>query len=154
LLLPEELQELTSIVAEAGLPQLAGEMMAYALAQPVPYWGDDFEGLEQKEAEKPLVRALEFLHFQLVMAETQVTEAEEIATLLQERSPTTIAFIPPPLNEERTSEDEPAKDFATLKRAEEWSTTKRVRVTRALDRIFTIIMQEESPDYGVDRKTD
>jgi len=154
LLLSEELQELTSIVAEAELPHLAGEMMAYALSQPLLFWGDDLEGLERGGPEKPLARALEFLQFQLVIAETQITEAEEIATLLQENSPTTVAFVPPPPDEKRISEDDSTKDFATQKRTESWSTMRRVRVTKALDRILTNIMQEERTDYGAERETD
>ena len=41
MLLPQELQELSAIVAEAGMPHLAGEMMAYALAEPLAYKGED-----------------------------------------------------------------------------------------------------------------
>lgn len=142
-MLPQELQELTAIVAEAGMPHLAGEMMAYALAEPLSYQGDDTEWQEMEEPTDPLERAVEFLRFQIVVAELQLAEAEKIASNLQEQETTKIVYSPPRQMSETAFEDEPTSIFADKKRSEEWTSTQRLRVVYALNRILDKILQDK-----------
>ncbi|PUB10736.1 hypothetical protein [Yoonia sediminilitoris] len=154
MLLPQELQELTAIVAEAGMPSLAGEMMAYALAEPLSHQGDDTEWQEVQESVDPLNRAVEFLRFQIVLAELHVAETEKIASDIQEQATAKIVYTPPSQLSETGFEDGSKSVFAEKTRAEEWTSLRRHRVVTALDHILKHIIEDEDQEYGSGSEAD
>lgn len=133
----EELQELLSIVADAGLPGLAGEMAAYALAHPKSSFGDDSEGAVKQEPSLQTARAIEFLRFHVSLAEVHIEEAQIIAGELQEGVFTKIAFVPPIEDGEKDEENREARSlFAQKKRKEEWNEKHRSQTIKALSVLF------------------
>lgn len=145
MILSEELQEITAIVAEAGLPALAGDMIAYALAQPKSYFGEDSYGEEIREPQAQIDRAIDFLQFQLVAAESHVHEAESIATRFQENVATSIAFVPPSTLAEEGGESDsriPAF-FAEEKRKETWPLKHRALTIKALTSILNSLKSKD-----------
>jgi hypothetical protein len=127
-------------VAEAGLPELAGQMMQFALAQPNEHWGDDTEKQVKLEPISQIERAIEFLNFQLLLPEEQIREAEEIATSIQEEVFTPIAFA-----SALTSEDdgEPVSQFGSKVRKASWSNVRRNRIIFALKSVLHNISEQK-----------
>lgn len=137
MIISEELQELMLIIDQEGLSHLVGDMLAYALAPAVSRWGDDADGEDRTEPSNPLERAIEFLQFQLVVAENQIKEAEEVASTIQDGSETPIQFNPARLDDIDAQEESVDPIFASMKRSEEWSTTsEREEVINNLDSLL------------------
>ncbi len=134
--LTEDLTELTSIVAEAGLPEIAGEMLQYALARVTSPRCADTENEDKMEPISQITRAVDFLFFQLVLAERHVQEAEKIASDIQDQTDTSVMFIH---GKSSDVDDEPIPAFAMSDRKESWSNSRRNRLITALEVALTNI---------------
>jgi hypothetical protein len=143
--LSEDLLKLTSVVAEAGLPALAGQMMAFALAQPETYYGDDDTQEKKREPESQISRAVEFLRFQIVVAETHIHEAELMAGKLQKENFTPIAYVPPSVSGEEKLEiaGKESELFSQMEHKENWSLKHRYLTIKALGALLDKINGEE-----------
>lgn len=137
----EELVAISSILADAGYPELAGEMMRYALAEPEKHWGDDTGFRDEVKSTSQVSRAVEYLSFQLLLPEKQIQEVEQIASSLN-NSDTPIVFVQPEIAER----DEPADKFSLSDRKEAWTSARRDRTVRFLESFLSQISKEDDED--------
>lgn len=135
----EELVKISSILADEGYPELAGEMMRYALAEPEKHWGDDTDFRDEVESTSQVSRAVEYLSFQLLLPEKQIQEVEQIASSLND-SDTSIVFVQPEIAER----DEPAEKFSLGDRKETWTSARRDRTVRFLEYFLAKISKENN----------
>lgn len=137
----KELVEISSILAEEYYPELAGEIMKYALALPEKHWGDDTERRDEVEKTSQVSRAVEYLSFQLMLPERQIQEAEETASSLNGFY-TPLVFVKPEILES----DHSSEEFSSRDQKEKWTSVRRGRVLRSLNVLLARISDEDSQD--------
>lgn len=92
----EELQQIISVVAEAGFEHLVGDILSYALGQPNSFFEGGDDSGKYLEPEGQILRAVDFLRFQTSIAEMHLNDAESFANNLLGGGNTSIAFLPSP----------------------------------------------------------